>query len=270
MATTFIGFSAQQQHTLQADLTLAKKLAMSAVNSMLLTFTGRPADQTAQLLWWVFTVRADKDVWDRVDPIKSAYLAFGLRLDTVSLNYDSSPPAPNTIEFDAYVRPGHASQIFCRSPYFAKTPRDRALTLIHEFVHLRFSDNSGDGHSGGQIIMSSQGISRSTTRMRSVTPTATSITPTGSRPDSTRSWAFVDASAIRRRAARRGWFSIPRRRWIPSRRRQREAVKRSSRWQPLMRLSAGARPDVRVQPHQIPRRPPCRPRRRFLARGSGR
>ena len=66
MATTFIGFSAQQQHTLQADLTLAKKLAMGAVNSMLLTVTGRPADQTAQLLWWVFTVRADQDVWDRV------------------------------------------------------------------------------------------------------------------------------------------------------------------------------------------------------------
>lgn len=153
MATTFIGFSAQQQHALQADLTLAKKLAMRAVNSMLLTVTGMPTDQTSKLLWWVFKVKADKDVWDRVDPIKSVYLAFGPRLDTVSINFDPSPPAPNAMEFDAYVRPGHASQIFCRSAYFTKTPRDRALILIHEFVHLRFSDNSGDGHPGGQIIM---------------------------------------------------------------------------------------------------------------------
>jgi hypothetical protein len=153
MATTFIGFSAQQQHTLQADLSLAKQLAMSAANSMLLTMSGRPSDQTAQLLWWVFTIKPDNDFWDHVEPIKSVYLAFRPRLDTVSLNYDSSPPAPNTIEFDAYVRPGHASQIFCRSDYFTKTPRDRALTLIHESVHLRFSDNSGDGHPGGQIIM---------------------------------------------------------------------------------------------------------------------
>ena len=130
MTTTFIGFSARQQGTLRQDIILAGQLAMRAVNSMLLTLSGRPSEQTARLLWWVFTVEPNSTVWDNVDPIKNVYLGFTPRFDTLSVNHDASPPALNTIEFDAYVRQGHRDRVFIRDNYFAKTPRDRALTLI--------------------------------------------------------------------------------------------------------------------------------------------
>jgi hypothetical protein len=153
MATTLIGFSAHQTGTLKADITLAGQLAMAAVNSMLLTASGRPSDRTAQLLWWVFTISPDSTFWDRIDPVKNHYAAFAPRFETVSVNSDASAAAPNTIEFDAYVRHGDYNRIFIRDAYFAKAPRERATTLIHETAHLWFKDNTGDGHPGGQIIM---------------------------------------------------------------------------------------------------------------------
>ena len=157
MATTLIGFSAHQTGTLKADIALAGKLAMAAVNSLVLTASGRPSDRTAQLLWWVFTIEADSTVWDRIDPVKNHYLAFTPRFETVSVTLDPSAPAANSIEFDAYVKTSDYNRIFIRNAYFAKAPRDRAVTLIHETAHLWFKDNTGDGHPGGQIIMFAPG-----------------------------------------------------------------------------------------------------------------
>lgn len=151
--TTLIGFSTSQKKVLEADIVLARQLAMRAVNSLVLTSSGRPGEKTAQLAWWVFTVESDSRFWDRVEPIKNVYLSFAGRSETVSIKHDASPPAANVIEFDAYVPPGFDNLMFIRNEYFKKQPRDRAVTLIHESVHLRFRDNPGDGHPGGQIIM---------------------------------------------------------------------------------------------------------------------
>ena len=60
--------------------------------------------------------------------------------------------------FDAYVRHGDYNRIFIRDAYFAKAPRERATTLIHETAHLWFKDNTGDGHPGDREVAPCPGI----------------------------------------------------------------------------------------------------------------
>ena len=56
------------------------------------------------------------------------------------------------IEFDALVDRTRPNTIFLRREYFNKTADERALTLLHEYVHMAFPNNPGDGHPGGQQI----------------------------------------------------------------------------------------------------------------------
>jgi hypothetical protein len=69
-----------------------------------------------------------------------------------TFTFVSARPQPGVIEFDAFVDRTKPNTIFLRSEYFAKTADERALTLLHEYVHMAFPNNPGDGHPGGQQI----------------------------------------------------------------------------------------------------------------------
>ena len=61
------------------------------------------------------------------------------------------------MEFLAFTKPDDEKSIFVRDIFFQRSARYRAITLIHEYVHLRFPQNQGDGHPGGTIIMFEEG-----------------------------------------------------------------------------------------------------------------
>jgi hypothetical protein len=69
-----------------------------------------------------------------------------------TFTFVSARPQPGVIEFDAFVDRTRPNTIFLRREYFAKTADERALTLLHEYVHMVFPNNPGDGHPGGQQI----------------------------------------------------------------------------------------------------------------------
>jgi hypothetical protein len=161
MATTFIGFSRNQLHTLRADFLEAQRLCMHAVNNLLLNPAMQMNERPRELLWLTFHLSGRGDsFWDSVDPIKNTFLGFRPRSEVMTVRHDTSRPtgASNTIEFVAFTRPSDANSMFIRNQYFSgRSRRERALTLIHEYVHLRNPQNPGDGHPGGVVIMFGEG-----------------------------------------------------------------------------------------------------------------
>jgi hypothetical protein len=97
--------------------------------------------------------------WSQVDPIKNTFLGFQPRADRMRVARDASRPTgnANAIEFVAFTKSTEANAMFIRDTYFNRPQRDRALTLIHEYVHLRNPLNSGDGHPGGVVILFEEG-----------------------------------------------------------------------------------------------------------------
>src|SRR5947209_13479201 len=154
MSSTFTGFSGTQKSKLQSDIHQAKTLTMTAVNSLLYTLDGRPSIRTATLLAWAFALPpGDPQIWDKIEPIKTTFGVFSSRIDRVAFVHDTKPASTGEIDFDAYViTPSSTDKIFVRDSFLGKhDPRDRALTLIHEFVHLVHTQ-FGEDHPGGAVI----------------------------------------------------------------------------------------------------------------------
>ncbi len=160
MATKFVGFNDRQLKTLMADFVEASRLCMCAVNSLLLTPQMQMKQRTKELLQLTFHLSPIGDEsWDKVDPIKITYLSFQPRTDRMVVSFDASSPTgnSNTIEFHAFTKSSDPNSVFIRGQYFPNDRRYRALTLIHEHVHLCNPLNPGDGHPGGAIIMFDEG-----------------------------------------------------------------------------------------------------------------
>jgi hypothetical protein len=95
------------------------------------------------------------DFWDKVGPIKDTFLGFQPRSDrlTVTRHTSRATGDPNSMEFTAFTKSSDRDSIFIRDVYFSRSPTDRALILVHEYVHLRNPMNPGNGHPGGIVIM---------------------------------------------------------------------------------------------------------------------
>jgi hypothetical protein len=170
---TFQGLSQTQINSLTADITAAGQLAMRSMSSMTLsamaafqpsTGTGvvrgynygiRPGVLT--LLSEAFDIDPQDPDTDDIDFIKRVYGAFAGRMQVTSLRFAPGTGNPNVLEFDAFADRTQPNTIFVRNAFFSKAAPDRAITLLHEYVHLRFPNNSGDGHPGGQMVMFGRG-----------------------------------------------------------------------------------------------------------------
>ena len=160
MATRFVGFNASQTRTLTADFAEAARLCMVAVNSLIVNpqmqINQRPQD-LLRLAFHISSSDADSD--DEVQAVKNTFLVIPSRATLVTVSRDTSRPTgnSNTVEFIAFTKSSDPNFIFVRDSYFALAQRERALTLIHECVHLINPLNSGDGHPGGTVIMFGEG-----------------------------------------------------------------------------------------------------------------
>ena len=161
MATKFVGFKPAQTTTLQSDFAQARHLCMYATNSLLMNSEGQLNRRPKEVLLLTFHLSGNGDgIWDMVGPIKDTFLGFQPRSDRMTVSFDASRPTgdQNSIDFLAFTKPSNdRNGVFVHKEYFGLSPRDRALTLIHEYVHLRCPENGGDGHPGGQVIMFDEG-----------------------------------------------------------------------------------------------------------------
>ncbi|MGD0568540.1 MAG: hypothetical protein ABSA78_09050 [Candidatus Sulfotelmatobacter sp.] len=160
MATKFVGLNPSQTRTLTSDFTEAGRLCMVAVNSLIVNPQMQINQRPQELLRLAFHISSgDSDFDDEVQTIKNTFLVIPSRANQLTVSRDTSPPtgASNTIEFLAFTKNSEANSIFLRDGYFSLAQRERALTLIHESVHLIYPANFGDGHPGGVVIMFAEG-----------------------------------------------------------------------------------------------------------------
>ena len=160
MATTFSGFKEPQKKTLQSDLAEAKRLCMVASNALIVNQDLDINPRPKELLRKAFQLAGTGDEYlDKVNPIKDTFLGFQSRSERTSMNHDASRPTgdSNSVEFLAFTKTSDENSIFVRDLYFKKDQRYRAVTLIHEYVHLRYPASSGDGHPGGVAIVFEEG-----------------------------------------------------------------------------------------------------------------
>jgi hypothetical protein len=158
----FVGLNAAQTASVTKDIAQARQLAMRAVNSMILTAKAAPGgsrDYTygirpavAKLLYEAFCMNATQPDPDQVEKVKNVFFSFDGRMQGTTFTFVPGRAKPGVMEFEAFTDRTKPNTIFLRVEYFAKPTSERPLTLIHEYVHLVFSNNPGDGHPGGQQI----------------------------------------------------------------------------------------------------------------------
>lgn len=163
------GFTPTRSSTLNADIQAAGQLAMSAVTSMTLSAMpaykpGRPTEYdyrirpaVAELLNEAFAIDARDPDADQVGIVKNVYGAFTGRMQVTTFRFAPGAGDPKKMEFDAYVDRTKPNTIFVRSTYFDKVASERVEIILHEYVHLRFPHNPGDGHPGGVKLMFGRG-----------------------------------------------------------------------------------------------------------------
>ncbi len=159
---TFAGLNAAQTTIVTKDIAQARQLAMRAVNSMTLSAIAAPGGSrdysygirpaAAKLLYEAFCINETQPDPDQVDKVKNVFLSFAGRMQGTAFTFVPGRAKPGVIEFEAFTDRTKPNTIFLRVEYFAKADADRPLTLLHEYVHLVFSNNPGDGHPGGQKI----------------------------------------------------------------------------------------------------------------------
>jgi hypothetical protein len=103
-----------------------------------------------QLLQEAFSIDGSDD--QQVGRIKDTFLTFGPRMANALVRFAPHQAAPNRWDFAAFVDPSRPTDLFIRPGYFGLQAVDRAATLIHEYIHMKYPNNSGDGHPGGQYI----------------------------------------------------------------------------------------------------------------------
>ena len=166
---TFDGLNQTQINSLTADIDAARQLAMACMSSMTLSaiaatqpgggrgynYAIRPA--VGRLLNEAFGIDATNPDPAQVDQVKNMFGAFAGRMQNTTFKLAPGAGNPAVLEFDAFVDRNVANTIFVRAAYFLKAAPERAITLIHEYVHLRFQNNPGDGHPGGAVLMFTRG-----------------------------------------------------------------------------------------------------------------
>ena len=170
----FVGFTSERRKIVQEDIKVAKQRANACQSSLLPSFRFPRDDQfgrqlpippagidpeISSLLQDTFDI--DGSDFNQVIRIQQRYQLFGGRMETVRFIFssDHAPdrhvafvkvpvfgPTPNEIHITEsyFSREMGAGNFPVVSNQFA-----RALTLIHEFIHLF---NEGQGHPGGQPI----------------------------------------------------------------------------------------------------------------------
>ena len=158
---TFAGLNAAQTTIVTKDIAQARQLAMRAVNSMTLSAIAAPGSRdysygirpaAARLLYEAFCISETQPNPDQVDKVKNVFLSFDGRMQGTAFTFVPGRAKPGVIEFEAFTDRTKPNTVFLRVEYFAKPDAERPLTLLHEYVHLVFSNNPGDGHPGGQQI----------------------------------------------------------------------------------------------------------------------
>jgi len=135
----FVGFDDAQTAILRADLEAARQVAADAARI--------PLD-TATLLWEAFGIDGVDPDRNQVDRVRSVYEGFAAGMARATLVFYPGMGNASAAEFDSFPDRTRPNTILVRSSYFLKAPCDRALTLLHHYVHLRFPQNLGSGHPG--------------------------------------------------------------------------------------------------------------------------
>lgn len=140
----FNGISATDLVTLKADIVAAKHYCQKCNDSLLISPDGLK-NEIKELLVDTFSITGSDR--DQVNEIRLKFLAFASRIDNSDFNGVSEENAPAEAKtFAAYVKSNDSKNIFLVQPkFFTNTDKERALTLIHEYIHLL---NPGDGHPG--------------------------------------------------------------------------------------------------------------------------
>ncbi len=145
----FKSFDEAQVHILTADIETARQIAIRCTRFP-------PGAMT--LLQEAFGM--DSADPRQVEQIRAVYRGFAARMATANLEFHPGIGDPAALEFDSFPDRARTNTILVRPSYFFKAPVDRALTLLHHYVHLRFPRNPGDGHPGGMLAMFARGSMR--------------------------------------------------------------------------------------------------------------
>jgi hypothetical protein len=174
---TFTGFTTADLATIQGDFQAAEQRCMKCLNSLVLSMkmeydpqakdlapTYVLSAKAVQLLTEAFSTDGSDE--GLLETIKNTFAGFRGRAASLSVSYEPQQAAPNQWDFAAFVKSSEPNKMFIRPEYFravaggkatAKPQLDRVLALIHEYVHLRFPTNPGDGHPGGQFLSFGRG-----------------------------------------------------------------------------------------------------------------
>ncbi len=180
------GMSAAQITTLKGDILIAKMIANRCTSQLVMSTTFPrppiqrpgsplpvdPALTPGGLQGKILAALSDSFDIDGKDPqevfeIRRRFMGFIGRIDLIEFELtDRHAPSDQTIGHDAFVEykfgsPLSGNKIFLTKSYFAKSSQpERALILIHEFIHLH---NNGAGHPGadgnmdsGQVLLFQQ------------------------------------------------------------------------------------------------------------------
>jgi hypothetical protein len=147
----FKGFDEAQVQILTADLESARQISTRCASF--------PA-AAAILFREAFAIDSTDE--EHAGPIRAVYSGFAARMATANLEFHPGIGDAAALEFDSFPDRTRPNTILVRPSYFFKAPVDRALTLVHHYVHLRFPRNPGDGHPGGMVAMFARGSMRIT------------------------------------------------------------------------------------------------------------
>lgn len=146
---SFKGFDEAHVQILKADLESGRQIS---------TRCARFPATAATLFREAFAI--DLTDGEHAECIRSVYSGFAARMSTANLEFHAGIGDAAVLEFDSFPDRTRVDTILVRSSYFFKAPVDRALTLLHHYVHLRFPRNPGDGHPGGMVAMFARGNMR--------------------------------------------------------------------------------------------------------------
>jgi len=147
----FTGFDEAQIDILTSDMEAARQIAAAST---------RIRPETSTLLHEAFGIDAAAPDPNQVNQVKSVYAGFAGRMAMTTLVFYPGIGDAYDPEFDSFPDRTRPNTILVRTSYFFKAPLDRALTLLHHYVHLRFPRNPGGGHPGGSVPAFARGNMR--------------------------------------------------------------------------------------------------------------
>lgn len=146
----FRGFTTGRQTQLMDDIELAKGISRQCVSMLIFNRLGMPSNVSGLL---VDTFGIDGSDQDQVFPIRQNYMNFSPRIENTSFIFtQEGAPTSDHMGHAAYVKYTSLlgvlppTEIYITQGYFDMPDIvDRAVTLIHEYIHLI---NKQPGHPG--------------------------------------------------------------------------------------------------------------------------